>query len=476
VTVPAQPVGLSGASRYFAEAAAHHQRGNLEAAVVQYRRGVALAPQLPAGHLVLGLALAALGARDDAEQSLRRAIELQPDLSDAHLALGKLLYAAGDREAGLECFRAAVRAEPDSIPALCELWKATDELVLIEERAEVGRRYVTLRPDHVEARWDHALHLLNVGDLTAGWAGYGYRWKRAAYKAWHYDLPYPEWEGEPLAGKRILAWREQGVGDEIMFSSCLPDLIAAAGHVVFACTDRLLPLFARSFPEAEVVNSDRIEPPHPEPFAVDYHTAIGAVPRWFRPTLASFPDRAGWLVPDADQVARWHARVAALGPGLKVGVSWRSQFMTADRARSYTTLDQWSEILSVPGVVFVNLQYDDCTLALETARERLGVTVHAWPDLNLRNDFDGVAALMANLDLVISIPNSVGELAGALGRPVWRLIPGRPGDWTMLGSPDRRPWYPTMRVIGTEREGDWARVIERAAADLRARMGRAARP
>jgi tetratricopeptide (TPR) repeat protein len=464
----------AAAARHFEAAARLHESGNLEAAVSQYRRGVARAPDFAPGHMVLGLALAALGLGEDAERSLRRAIELQPALADAHLAIGKLHFERGARESAADSFREALRHQPESIPALCELWRVLDELVAIDERADVAARYVALRPDHVEAQWDAALHLLNAGRMTEGWARYHYRWRRPGFERWHYDLPYPEWNGEPLAGKHILLWREQGVGDEIMFASCLPDAISAAGHVTYACTKRLLPLFARSFPGATIIDSDRIEPPAPEPFDVDYHGAIGSLPRWFRPALDRFPVHRGYLAPDPAAVAAWRERLAALGPGLRIGISWRSQFMTADRAKSYTTLDQWEPILRVPGVTYVNLQYDDCALALATAHDMFGVAIHHFPDLDLKNDFDGTAALMANLDLIVSIPNSVGELAGALGRPVWRLIPGPPGDWTMLGLRDRRPWYPTMEVIGGAKVGHWDDVIRTTAAKL-ARFTTAAR-
>lgn len=461
-------LGAAEAARYFDAAAKLHEGGRLEAAVAQYRRAVALLPRFAPGHMVLGLALAALGAADEAEHCLRRAIALQPDLGDAYLALGKLYAGSGNRETAAEWFRTALRYQPDSIAVLGELWKVLDELCIVEERADVAARFVALRPDHVEAQWDYALHALNAGRLSEGWPRYAYRWKRPGYEDWYYKLPHPEWQGEPLAGKRILVWREQGVGDEIMFASCLPDLIEAAEHVIFACTDRLIPLFTRSFPRATVIDSARIEPPQPEQFDLDYHTAIGALPRYFRPTVASFPARPSYLVADPAGVARWRERVAALGPGPKIGICWRSQFMTADRARVYSTLDQWEPVLRTPGAVFVNLQYDDCTLALATAADQFGVTVHAMPGLDLKNDFDGVAALMQNLDLVLSVASSTGELAGALGRPVWRLLPAPPSDWTMLGHTDRRPWYPTMRVFTADRVGDWTSVFARVTGELQA--------
>jgi ADP-heptose:LPS heptosyltransferase len=142
--------------------------------------------------------------------------------------------------------------------------------------------------------------------------------------------------------------------------------------------------------------------------------------------------------------------------------------MTADRAKVYSTLDQWEPVLRTPGVVFVNLQYDDCSLALATAADQFGVKVHAMSDLDLRNDFEGTAALMQNLDLVLTIASSTGELAGALGRPVWRLLPSPPTDWTMLGHADRRPWYPTMRVFTADRVGDWSSVFSRVTSELAA--------
>jgi hypothetical protein len=252
-----------------------------------------------------------------------------------------------------------------------------------------------------------------------------------------------------------------------MFASCVPDLIAAAGHVTVAVTDRLVSLLARSFPQADVIDAQRITPPDVEPFAIDYHAALGGLPRYFRPAIASFPTRPNYLVPDGARAQLWRDRLATLGSGLRVGISWRSSMMTELRARGYATLDQWGPLLQTPGVAFVNLQYDECALALATAEDQFGVHVHAWPDLDLRNDFEGAAALISSLDLVITIGNAVGELSGALGVPTWRLSPSPLPEWTMLGT-DRRPWFPSMVVRQASCVDGWTEVIDRVAAELRA--------
>jgi len=442
-----------------------HAAGDLPAAIAQYEFALFDLPDFAPGHMVLGLALAALDRRHEAEVSFRRVLELDPTTADAHLALGKLRLAEGNLTAALDAYRTALRHDPNNVPALCEWWLVADKLGLVAEGLAAGRRYVALRPQHLEARWDLALLELAVGDLTPGWEGYAARWSHPYYATWRYHLPVPEWAGENPTGQRILVWREQGVGDEIMFASCLPDLIAAAGQVTVACTNRLVPLFARSFPQADVIDAMRITPPNVEPFDIDLHCAAGALPRHFRPTIESFPTRPAYLIADAARVRTWHDRLATLPPGLRVGISWRSGMMTAERARGYATLDKWGPLLRTPGTVFVNLQYDDCALALATAEDQFGVHVHAWPDLDLRNDFESTAALISNLDLVITIGNAVGELSGALGVPVWRLSPSPVPEWTMLGT-DRRPWFPSMRVCQATQTHDWEGLVTRLAPDL----------
>ena len=211
-------------------------------------------------------------------------------------------------------------------------------------------------------------------------------------KAFHTSYwPYPRWQGESLSGRTILVHSEQGVGDELLFATCLPDLLAQAGHVVVECDARLVDLFSRSFPTATIYGATlgrRTSPP------IDVYCPIGSLPRYTRATLAAFPLRPGYLVPDRARVAHWQNRLAALGPGLRVGLSWRSR-ASRPVAPYYTQLSQWGAVLSLPGIHWINVQYDDYGAELETVAQQWGVRIQHWPDLDTLADLDGVAALMA---------------------------------------------------------------------------------
>ena len=174
------------------------------------------------------------------------------------------------------------------------------------------------------------------------------------------------------------------------------------GDVVIECDQRLVSLFQRSFPDAEVraqsLDSLLRETMHD----FDYAIPAGSLPQWFRPALDAFPDRSSFVVADPERVDAWRARLAEIGPGPYAGMSWRSRLNTAERRLEYTRLDEWGPILSVPGVTWVNLQYDDCERELAAAERTFGVTLHRWEWLDLMNDFEEMAALTTALDLVVA--------------------------------------------------------------------------
>ncbi|MCX7180837.1 MAG: tetratricopeptide repeat protein, partial [Proteobacteria bacterium] len=322
-----------------------------------------------------------------------------------------------------------------------------------EEAKGYFLRALDLDPNYPLTHWNLALIDLACGDLARGWAGYARRFGSRQLQRGR-RLTMPEWRGESLAGRRLLVWSEQGLGDEILFASCFPDLIRLGGHYVVECDHRLVTLFQRSFPQVEV-RPESVDSRGRETLSdpgADLHIAAGGLPALLRTGFDRFPTQpgflagflAGFLIPDPVLVARWRERLAALGPEPKIGICWRSQLMTANRIGSYTRLDQWQPVLTIPGVHFVNLQYDECSAELDAAERCFGVTIARWPDLDLTNNLEEAAALTVGLDLVITVATSVGEMAGALGVPVWRLNSER--DWTTLGT-TLRPWFPSMRTI-----------------------------
>ena len=281
----------------------------------------------------------------------------------------------------------------------------------------------------------------------------------------------PHWAGEPLVGKTVLIWGEQGVGDEIMLASVLSEVMQAAGQVIVECDPRLIPIYRRSFPDAEFIGRD--EPPSQRLSApeIDYQCALGSLCRWLRRGTPDFADPTAYLAAEAKKVADIRARYQALGTGPKIGIAWRSKPKGAAIenilfSESKTiALESWAPILRTPGVKFVNLQYGDCSRDLTAMRERFGVEVFQDQEIDQMASLDDFAAQIAALDLVVAGSNTTVHLAGALGRPVWTMVPFVP-DWRWQMGRDDTLWYPSMRLFRQPERGDWESVIQSVANEL----------
>jgi tetratricopeptide (TPR) repeat protein len=436
---------------------AHCQMGNtlrqlhrLEEAEAALRKSIALSPDFHEGYNALGIVLNDMGRYGEAVEYLKIAVEFSPDTAQCHNNLAMAYSGLGDYAHSIECYGDALACIDNA---------GTRPLDVDETENEDP---ATLRP-HI--MFNRSLDYLAAGNLAEGWRDYEWRWpakpetpKRHAGK---------EYSGGPLAGKTILLWGEQGLGDEILFANMIPDAVGAAGHVVIECDARLVPLFSRSFPEAEVIG--RAVPANPRALAddVELQIPLGSLGQWFRPSLESFPFKPGFLAPDGELRSFWKARLDALGAGRKIGICWRSGVVTYDRKIHYSKLEEdWGEIFGAPGNVFVNLQYDRCDDEIAKAESRYGVQIHRWSDIDLKNDQDSVAALMSSLDLVISPATAVSAMAGALGIPCWQLSLWT--NWTLLGRNDGiSPWYPSMRFFKRAHGEDWQAVLGRMAAALR---------
>ncbi len=438
--------------------------GRLDEALAQTRFVLRQRPDDAKAHYNLGAVLQKKQAYESAEISYREALKRDPDHLMALNNLGAVLQKLGRLDHAEQCFRQVLRRQPHFVEAIYNLGNALQAQGKLDKAEACYEEALAHNPDLATASYNLALLALLHGQVGRGWQGYGTRFA-AGQVVPDRRIDAPLWQGEGLRGQRLLVWREQGVGDEILFASCYAEVIAFSGGRVTIETDRrLVSLFARSFPRATVraqtidaQGRETIVPPD-----VDRHIPAGSLPQLLRSTLAGFDQPGPWLAPDPARVALWRERLAALGPGLKVGIGWRSQLMTPERKAAYTTLDQWGPLFALPGVTFVNLQYDDCTAEIAAAEARFGVRVHRWDDLDLKDDFEAAAALTANLDLVITPAMSAGELAGALGVPTWRF---GTRDWTQLGT-DARPWFASMRTFQPRPGETFDAVIARMAATL----------
>lgn len=440
-------------------AATAAERGDDASAGGYWRRALAARPTDRAAWINLAQAAGRGDAVGAAAVFTTRALVLDPCDAAAWTTLGAASGRA--RPAAAErAHRVALALAPELTEAWCALGlvrgRASPESAL-----RCYARAVVLDPRAAIAHYNAGLLLLRAGNMRAGWAEHDWRFATPQFRGWGRRHPSRLWRGGNLHGSSVLIWREQGVGDEVMFSSCYRETAGRAGRVVVECDRRLVPLFARSLPGAVVRPGGTPLPRH------DVNVPAGSLPRWLRGDLARFPAGAGeggggWLVADPALRRMWRERLDALGPGPKIGIAWRSGVVDAGRREAYLDVMDWAPVLRLPGVRFVNLQYGDTAEERRRVADRLGAMLTVWDDLDLKDDLDDLAALMAELDLALSPAASAGELAAAVGTPVWRV--GAP-DWTWLGT-GVRPWFPTMRVWAPRAGESLAEVPRRMAAAI----------
>lgn len=415
--------------------------GRLPAAHQTLARAWSLAPGRADLASALGTLAQAEGRLAEAVEWHRQAAAAAPDVAEIHYNLGNALMALGRGGEAADCFRRALALQPGLFAAATNLSHALAASAAPAEREALLDRVVA-ETGLPAARFSRGVLRLEQGRLAEGWPDYNARFDGELARFGR-QLPCPRWDGADAPGRTVLVWREQGVGDELMFASVLPDLAAAypAMRFIFECDARMRALFARSLSGITVRAAYQGETP-----ATDFHLPLGHAAALVRSTLAGFPARAdgGYLRADATRRADWGQRLDGLGPGLRMGLCWRSTLQTRDRRHAYLDAADVAPLLVLPGVHAVNLQAQLSGEELAAFGRLPGAALHGWSDLDLMQDLDGVAALIAGLDLVVTAATSIGELAASLGVPVWRLAPGR--DWTHLGT-GVRPWYPAMRII-----------------------------
>ena len=438
---------------------------NFADAAQALRKALALEANDARVHNALGSAHLHMRDVSAAVDAFRKAVALEPGFAHAHSNLGYVLFKELEQyEEGARHIERALELAPSDTGALCNRIMLLHHRGRTDEALALADQLLARDDGFAEARLNRALMLLAKGEFERGWTDYEAR-KRASAGTCSSDFPAPEWDGSPLTGRSIFVYPEQGLGDEIMFASCLPDLLATGAACSIECDPKLESLFRRSFPRAEILAkdawraSDALAARPPE-----VKVAIGSLPRFFRRTRAQFPSHGGYLRVDRAKVARWKTRLDALPCRRKVGISWRGGLASTKRSLRSIALDDWTPVLTVPGVDFVSLQYSDSEREIEALRAT-GIDLHAWPDAI--EDYDETAALVASLDLVISIQTAIVHLAGAVGTPAWALISAAP-EWRYGAAGASMVWYPSVRLLRQSVLARWDGVIAAVASELRA--------
>lgn len=453
----------------------------------------------------LGGILKDLNRQDEAEEKLNRAIEIDPNCAEAYVNLANLALDREDHQKSVDLVDQALAIRPEYAEAYCTLGRVLSAQAMNEDAFAAFQKAIEISPNFAEAYvnlgsvlqtigrpdealrayeialnlkpkmdmayWNLALALLSVGRLDEGWSlfGYGFTSKQ---RAPHRPFPGLIWEGEDISDKTLFVWREQGLGDDIRFSTVYHDLADQAQNLIIETDERLVPLYQRTWPNAlvrpETRTSTGLGNMPLDAVDFDLTAPAGMAASYLRRSLEDFPTNPKPLLPDPAIQQKCRAWLESLGSGPKIGIAWRSSLMTKTRALYHTAIADWIKLLRTEGVAFVNLQYDKATDELNKLQAEHGLVVHQMPDLDLFNDLDGAAALTSCLDVIVTSPTSVAEMAGALHIPTFCYVMSK--HPMQLGT-DHLPWFPNTRLYAMVDMSDHGELVATITKDILTYLG-----
>lgn len=429
-------------------------REEFAAAREAYRQASTLRPALAEAHCNLGIVLLrdkqAGGRLEEAAAAFQQARALRPNYPEAITNYGSVLREQGKLAEAVAAYRQAMALQPDYASAHNNLGVVLQDQGQLAAADAAYRQAIELKPDYPDAQFNRALLQLLQGDYKAGWEAHEWRWQCALFRPHHWNIPQPMWDGSELTDRTIILHVEQGFGDIIQFIRFVP-LVAArcgGGEVLVKCVPELRRLLQHT-----PGMTRWLEDAEPLP-AFDVHCSFMSLPLALGSTLENLPREVPYLHAEAAEVEKWRRELAGDTQRLKVGVVWSGNpTHTNDRNRSMPR-EALAPLGQVPGVSFYSLQKGAADQPVGSAGLKL---IDRTAELK---DFVDTAALLANLDLVIAVDTAVAHLAGAMGKPVWTLLPFMP-DWRWLLEREDSPWYTTMRLFRQTTRGDWEGVIQR---------------
>lgn len=441
--------------------------GKHEEAVRVLQFAVSAAP----GHRIALLSLAdALNLLDRGSEALElltgsaAAFDTETDAA-YRLSLANALWSVGDYAGALAETDRALALRIEGSDARLLRGKALYHLGRFPEAVEELERALAIEPGRHESAMTLGLACLADGDLARGWKLAERRVEANLKGLIQRRFSRPKWQGEPLAGKTLMIWDDQGIGDVLRSTSMFAELAEQAERLIVECHPKLVPLLARNFPQVTVRQRS-----HEGLNALlggedfDVQCAFGGLPALLRPDIAAFPKNTASLTADPARVAALRARAPLGGSRPKVGLSWTSGNRAGQRGRSYLALEDLLPLFAIEDVDFVLLDYTDRNAEIAALQEQTAFTLHRWDDLDLFDDLETVAALTSCMDLVISANTSVADMSGALGVPTWRF---GPVTGTILLGQDNPPWAPATRYLRLDPMRPASDVVPQLVAGLR---------
>jgi tetratricopeptide (TPR) repeat protein/glycosyltransferase involved in cell wall biosynthesis len=422
------------------------QQQQIDEAIDRYRQVLALQPQHLEARNNLGIVLMAQGQVDEAIVHYQHALALQPDIAEIRVNLGNALQEKAAYAEAIVHYRHALTRQPNLAAAHKNLAHVLRTQGKVAEAMPHHQQAIALKPNDPEAHFGFAFTCLIAGDLSQGFAEYEWRWQ-LPYNPPR-QLPSPAWDGSPLAGKTLLLYAEQGLGDTLQFVRYVPQL-AQQGRVIVECQPALVRLLQTVPGIAAIVCQGEALPPF------DVHAPLLSLPHLLGTTLDTIPATVPYL-----QSLETKRLEVPPQTRFKVGIAWAGDPKNPINRRRSCPLSQFLRLLEIPGVTLYSLQKG-------TAAEGAQIEHPHFVDLSQQlQDFADTAAIVKQLDLVISIDTALAHLAGALAHPVWVILPFAP-DWRWLLHRRDSPWYPTMQLFRQPHPGDWSAVLAEVAAAVR---------
>jgi tetratricopeptide (TPR) repeat protein len=441
------------AAAHSALGAALQVLGHPEKAIKHLSKAVELQPQAAQFQYNLGKALRDQKRMEEAAVAFQRTVELQRGFAPAWNNLGNTLRDLGRLDEAIRCYQVDLQLRPNNTHTLHNMGVVYRELLQLPEAMRSFDTALAFDPAYHECRLSRAMLLLLEGQLLRGWNEYEARFDvpRAGAKR---EYSQPAWDGTDPEGRTILLYCEQGFGDAIQFVRYAPMLAERSATVIVECQPELRELFS------SLRGIDQIVCPGDEPPDFDVYRGMMSMPLIFGTTLEAVPNQVPYLQADRAKVRRWR-KIIEPG-GLRIGLVWAGAGGYGNDVNRSMTLERLSPLAKIEGVRLYSLQKGPAASQAQSPPDGMEIL-----DLSAElTDFSETAAVIENLDLVISVDTAVGHLAGALNKPVWLMIPMFP-DWRWMMARIDSPWYPSMRLFRQQVRGDWDTVVNRVVGELK---------
>jgi Flp pilus assembly protein TadD len=436
------------------------EKGSADEAITWYQKALKLNPEFADALYNLGSIYHRKGQLDEAARYYEKVLQLNPQLAMAYNNLGSILQQKGRFDEAIGLYQKALQLTPGLVSVHNNLGLAFQEKGQFEEAMECHRKALSLQPEHPTVHFNIGVLLLMHGDYEKGWQEYEWRRKATDYRGRNFSRPL--WDGCDVSGRTILLYSEkgfEGFGDTIQFIRYAPLLAERGAKVVVECQKELTSLIKNVEGVTQVVSYGERIP------GFDLHCPFLSLPAVFKATIGSIPSTTPYITADPGLVQKWRDRIGQDNSGFKIGLVWAGNLAHPRSQYRSCSLDQFLPLAPFDDITIYSLQKGEAAAMSKNPPAGMKV-VDYTEDFN---DFSDAAAFMENLDLVISVDTAAAHLAGALGKPVWTLLPFVP-EWRWLLDREDSPWYPTMRIFRQPSAGDWKSVISRVADELRIRI------